>query len=465
MAQKLKNMKYTSVDLVPRGANPKADIKLYKSADVVKGGENDMDENAIEGIVNKVVDRIKKALPFLNRDEPVNKAAAEAAKSETFDTAFALHETLAGIIEDPDMSSVQKSAAMEESLEEFNEEIAKSFDDWSEGRAHIAKSSITPARLEALRKSKANIESVLKANSDTNFADTFATVDITENMWKANDTLRTIFQNILSDDSIKDKKSALASAIDDYADFMKSKIGGMTIQKVKNASTEENQDDDPETDPAADGDPAEDDQNHGKPSVKPAVGKPKKGADGEKKPDDKATKVKKGGKEPMLDTEKMSPEDKTAYEGILKKYEVPDTDPEPTLAQTELNPEVKKALEDVADLRKSLEMKDLQIVAKKYEAIGKNSEELAPKLYDLKKAGGTAYDDYIAILDEMCVTSANSGIFKEFGSNAAGSVTGDLNGYVSEIRKAHPELSQAQAIVKAYEEHPDLDEVTGSLRK
>ena len=40
MAQKLKQMKYTSVDVVKRGANPDADIKILKS--MQEGGDNNL---------------------------------------------------------------------------------------------------------------------------------------------------------------------------------------------------------------------------------------------------------------------------------------------------------------------------------------------------------------------------------------------------------------------------------------
>lgn len=123
----------------------------------------------------------------------------------------------------------------------------------------------------------------------------------------------------------------------------------------------------------------------------------------------------------------------------------------------DIHPEVKKAMDEVAELRKSLELRDLEDVAKAYEICGKNPKELAGKLYDLKKAGGSAYDDYIGLLDEMKAT-AQSGIFKEYGSNHSHTSHSTLNEAVAEIQKQFPNMSHHEAVVKAYETNPNLAE-------
>ena len=53
--------------------------------------------------------------------------------------------------------------------------------------------------------------------------------------------------------------------------------------------------------------------------------------------------------------------------------------------------------------------------------------------------------------------TAESGIFKEFGSGRSG-VASDLSAAVGEVRKQFPNLSAAEAVVKAYELNPNLDE-------
>ena len=160
-----------------------------------------------------------------------------------------------------------------------------------------------------------------------------------------------------------------------------------------------------------------------------------------------------------FDIAKMSEEDKATLEALQKKYSGEEEKPE-------MHPEVKKALEEMetlkresAELKKSLEIKELEGVAKKYEILGKNPTELAPKLYDLKKAGDSFYNDYVALLDEQA-NIAKSGIFKEFGSNKSGAAS-DLNGIVAEIMKSEPTMTREQAVIKAYETNPNLDPFTG----
>lgn len=123
----------------------------------------------------------------------------------------------------------------------------------------------------------------------------------------------------------------------------------------------------------------------------------------------------------------------------------------------EIHPEVKKAMDELAELRKSVELRDLEEVAKSYEICGKQPKELAEKLYSLKKAGGSAYDDYIGLLNEMKAT-AESGIFKEFGSNRSRASHANLSEAVAEVQKQFPNLSSAEAVVKAYELNPELEE-------
>lgn len=153
-----------------------------------------------------------------------------------------------------------------------------------------------------------------------------------------------------------------------------------------------------------------------------------------------------------LDVTKMSTEDKATLDILAKKYSGKDE------AKEQIHPDVKKALDEVADLRKQLDLKGLEEKAKKYEIIGKKAPEMADKFYDLKKAGGTAYDDYVAILDEMVEQQNSNGIFKSIGSDKSGSKMNDLNSAVAEIKKSNPTMSQSEAIELAYRNNPELPE-------
>ena len=158
-----------------------------------------------------------------------------------------------------------------------------------------------------------------------------------------------------------------------------------------------------------------------------------------------------------IEINKMSPEDQAALEALAKKYGAWEEDQD-----SEIHPDVRKAIDEVAQLRKSLELKELEAVAKKYEIIGKKAPELAEKLYDLKKAGEQHYNDFVALLDEQ-VQMSKSGVFKEYGTSRGGAAS-DLTATVAEIMKAEPSLSRAQAIVKAYETNPALDPFTGAAK-
>ncbi len=164
-----------------------------------------------------------------------------------------------------------------------------------------------------------------------------------------------------------------------------------------------------------------------------------------------------------MDVNKMNEDDKAVYETLKKKYE-PEEPKQQTKQQT-LHPEVKKALkeaetakQELEKLKKSLELKEFENIAKQYEVIGKNTEELAAKLYDLKKSNEQAYSDYIAMLDEMVEMTQASGIFKEYGSNraGAGSKKQQAEQRIQELMKSDTSLSYEAAFTRVCEESAEL---------
>ena len=64
-----------------------------------------------------------------------------------------------------------------------------------------------------------------------------------------------------------------------------------------------------------------------------------------------------------------------------------------------LHPAVAAELKSLRKARDESEEREITAIAKKYEVIGKKSEELVPTLKSLKAAGGTAYQDMIGVLD------------------------------------------------------------------
>ena len=161
-----------------------------------------------------------------------------------------------------------------------------------------------------------------------------------------------------------------------------------------------------------------------------------------------------------MDINKMTDDDKAIYEALKKKYE-PEEQPE----QKELHPEVKKALQEaetakkeLEELKKSLELKEFEGIAKQYEVIGKSTEELATKLYELKKSNEQAYDDYIATLNEMVEMTQASGIFKEYGSSRAGtgSKKQQAEQRIQELMKSDTAMTYEQAFTRVCEESAEL---------
>lgn len=357
MANKLKDMELTSVDLCKRGANPMADIKLFKSADNPLKGGRQMNQNE-SGLFRRFLSRVEKALQEA-QSTTITKADSAA---DLHHMTQAIEKSIGSIIADDSLSAVEKAEMMAESLQDFTMDATEGIQKWSQA------------------------------------ADVFK-----------------------DDDDLDEDPD------DDWEDG-------------EDGDDLEDEDEDPDDWDEDD----EDDEEDGAAGSRPAV---KKGADFNM----------------AIDIAKMSPEDQATLAALEKKYTGTDADTGSGAGGAEMHPEVKKALDEVAELKKAMEMTELTSVAKKYEIIGKKADELAGKLYELKKAGEQHYNDYVALLDEQLQITNASGIFKEYGSNRASGAS-DLGGIVAEIQKADPSMDYATAVTKAYETHPNLDPFTGKLK-
>lgn len=183
-----------------------------------------------------------------------------------------------------------------------------------------------------------------------------------------------------------------------------------------------------------------------------------------------------------IDKSKFSAEELEQYEALIAKGKVdPENDPEvedPTPAEPPAkpakkaevenvedtkksapgtSPELATALEELANLKKSFEMKEMIQVAKKYAPLGKKEDELAKTLYEMKKSNEDNYNAYIAVLDESLGIVEKSGIFSEIGKStggagASGSVEAKVEAKANEIMKADPSIDHATAIAKAWED-------------
>lgn len=226
--------------------------------------------------------------------------------------------------------------------------------------------------------------------------------------------------------------------------------------------------------------------------------------------DNEIQAVEKGELEDMMkiDKSKMTPEERTSYEEIIKKYgveveeepvskatvkpgenedEIDDDDTkkgcsgkktptkksvaESAAEPTEdiykgLHPAVKAEIMSLRKFREDAETKEFMNVAKKYELIGKNPEELAPVLKSLHDAGGTAYNDMISVLDSALNLVNAGGAFEEIGKSGHGisanvavaksSSEGKIETIAKGYMEKNPSLTYVDAIAKAWEDNPQL---------
>lgn len=197
----------------------------------------------------------------------------------------------------------------------------------------------------------------------------------------------------------------------------------------------------------------------------------------------------KEGEEIMIDKSKMTPAERAFYEDIEKRCSVNKEEPivsnqeveksmntihvpmktqaQQMLEEAEdiykgVHPVVKAELESLRKFREEQEEKELTEVAKKYELLGKKPEELVPVLKSLKRAGGTAYNDMIGILDTNLDTIKKSGVFAEVGHTGGAVNSGEseavakMRTKVEEIRKNNPGMTEAQAMDQVLMSDPEL---------
>lgn len=139
------------------------------------------------------------------------------------------------------------------------------------------------------------------------------------------------------------------------------------------------------------------------------------------------------------------------------------TQDEPDNIYKGLHPAVKAELEGLKKFREEAESRELSEIAKRYAIIGKKEEELVPMLKSLKAAGGTAYTDMIAILDQAVDTVEKSGAFSEIGksghgSSSDGSAWAEADAKAVELMKSKAGLSKAQALDEVFMANPELAE-------
>lgn len=124
------------------------------------------------------------------------------------------------------------------------------------------------------------------------------------------------------------------------------------------------------------------------------------------------------------------------------------------------SPALTAALERLANLEKSAEMKECHDIAKKYAALGEDEDELAQTIYEMKKSNDANYNAYIKALDQSLDIVEKSGLFAEIGKSArgisGGSAVDKIEAAATELQKSDPTMNRADAIAKSWENHPEL---------
>lgn len=289
-------------------------------------------------------------------------------------------------------------------------------------------------------KSAGNTTEEVEKAADT-FAERVAQQEIRDNRWKYQDALNCSIESILSDSDLTDeeKEDMMNTSIDQFSAAYK-EMCAMLLKTTAYKSSNTDM---------------------------PKIGK-------SQDPEEDTDNEEEGEEEMKIDKSRFSPEELADYERLIAKGRVEeDVDDElekeepakkkeedPVEKSAEMHPEVKKALDEMAELKKSLEMKDLTSIAKKYAPLGKKENELAETLYEMKKSSQASYDAYLAVLDQNLELVNKTGMFEEIGKSsrsvAGGSTVEKIESIATELQKSDATLGRHMAIAKAWEQHPEL---------
>lgn len=400
MAKKLKNLRVTKVDFVDEGANPMADIKLFKRKGP-DGSETAEPSEAADALADSIMGKIADSISgiFQKAKEKVGKGEASSFKEamgekgrekildEIWTVCYALQRSLGSIVSDRELDTAGMLEMLEESAGEFCEALKQYIPVWAAGiPANIKKHFDAPDGTEL------PILEVVYANTGELIEKARNQGGELEDMIKIDKSKMT-----------PEERAAYEEIIEKYA--VEAEEGTEPVDKKADTGME--------ADELEDG-------------------------DGKKGKCAKTAAKKTSEPEELADGAEGD-----VYKGI--------------------HPAVKAEIEALKKFREDAEIKELMGIAKKYEVIGKKPEELAPTLKALKDAGGTAYNDMIGVLDSMVDAIDSSGVFGEIGKSREGSMGSTREEAVlkarakaAEIRKGNPALTEAQALDEAFLADPEL---------
>ena len=306
-------------------------------------------------------------------------------------------------------------------------------------------------------------------------AKTFANIDGTrktfERIYRISDALGDSLRSIASDEELTDEQKAamIVESAEQVASAIKTDIASVFNGTQVSKGTEESEQ-----------------GTKGEGTEPPATEAPETPAELEETPAETTppdNNIQKGESDMKFNTEAMTQEERATLEDLQKRFgveEEPANEPAPAAAAPAeaqendiykgLNPAVAAELESLRKFREDAEDAQIMEVAKRYTIIGKKADELAPVLKILKAAGGTGYNDMIAMLDSMKATMENSGVFAEIGKRGSTGSTGEdswarIESAADEIMKSNANMTRAQAIEKACDQNPELLEAYENSRK
>lgn len=157
--------------------------------------------------------------------------------------------------------------------------------------------------------------------------------------------------------------------------------------------------------------------------------------------------------------EEMEDADRDNLKSLMKKYKVGNAEDK----NDDKDEKLKKSIEEYDEIiEKTKEAKrDLEIITKakefeKYEAIGKDPQDIAKKYLELNDINEEMASDYLSLLDEQVTLQEETGIFKSFGKNKESATGWEA---IENIAKSYLEEGKAknkyEAIAKACEQHPE----------
>ena len=413
MATKLKNLKIRKVDFVDEGANPDAHIRMLKRRDGETQNAEEDHQKGTGSILKRLFGFIGKAAGMnqeeidsaideiqkgdsLSFNEKINEVKNYKIADEMWDTCYALQSSLCSILNDEELDSTGAATAMQESLDEFYVVVQESIKEWSSGKS-----------ASIVRKSEEVSETEL------------------EIMKSAVERLNETIEKVAKEESEKEEPDNNQKPKGEEREM------GMKIDKSKLTDAEraflEN--------------------------IEKRYGV-----------DEGDNTVDGGASAPV---EQLLPPASTEPT-VVKSVTQPVPNVVASVAQTEepdsiykgLHPAVRAELESLKKYREDAEARELTEVAKRYVIIGKKEEELVPMLKSLKAAGGTAYNDMIAVLDQAVAAVEKSGVFSEIGKSGHGSTAGAAEAKIETIAKGYMEkdssLDYATAVAKAWEDNPEL---------